>query len=197
MAGRRTRNELGEAAQVVISHLTRIPQLEDSSIAVTGGFCLGHYAPDYRGTNVSMSRALDIPIECKSARAWQNIDLLTTAEQAPKSVEERLLCIPDTPFEKSTRFFSYKNSSGNLVSINIIPYWQVSPKNPLFQTGRGSVRSRRSLMFDALVSLPPWSSSGQISWRREPSLYFPAGSAGFQDIFVWLKARGKGAPTRR
>ncbi|KAB8067348.1 hypothetical protein BDV29DRAFT_92519 [Aspergillus leporis] len=101
--------ELESAASDVIRILKTMTEFSSAKIAVIGGLGLWKYLRGYRTT--------------------EDVDFLITVQGAPKTVKDKLLAMPASPFQQQAQLFFYKSPNGKLIQIDITPDWQ-SPYIP-------------------------------------------------------------------
>ncbi|PLN83717.1 hypothetical protein BDW42DRAFT_192151 [Aspergillus taichungensis] len=100
-----TFTDLEQAASAVILILQTMPEFADAKIAIIGGLSLWKYISHFRST--------------------EDVDFLITVQGAPHAVKEKLLALPETPFEQHAQLFFYVGLAGKAVQIDITPSWQV------------------------------------------------------------------------
>jgi hypothetical protein len=58
-------------------------------------------------------------------RTTEDVDFLITVQGAPKTVKDKLLAMPSSPFQQQAQLFFYKSPNGKLIQTDITPDWQV------------------------------------------------------------------------
>ncbi|KAE8371069.1 hypothetical protein BDV26DRAFT_149522 [Aspergillus bertholletiae] len=101
--------ELEAAASSVIDILKTMSEFSNAKIAVIGGLGLWKYLRGYRTT--------------------EDVDFLITVQGAPKTVKDKLLAMPSSPFQQQAQLFFYRSSNGKHIQVDITPDWQ-SPYLP-------------------------------------------------------------------
>ncbi|KAM3490248.1 hypothetical protein MY3957_006487 [Beauveria namnaoensis] len=102
-------NELETAAQAVIAALKSMSEFSRAKILVIGGLGLWKYLRQYRTT--------------------EDVDFLITVQGAPKTVKDKLLAMPSSPFQQRAQDFVFKAPNGKQIQIDMTPDWQ-SPYVP-------------------------------------------------------------------
>ncbi|PMB65175.1 hypothetical protein BM221_008531 [Beauveria bassiana] len=98
-------NELETAAQAVIAALKTMSEFSRAKILVIGGLGLWKYLRQYRTT--------------------EDVDFLITVQGAPKTVKDKLLAMPSSPFQQRAQDFVFKAPNGKQIQIDMTPDWQV------------------------------------------------------------------------
>ena len=119
-------NHLEQSAAEVIRILKSFPEFENTKIAIIGGLAVWMYIPWLRTTTVRF--ATDDSL-LSATNAYKDVDFITTAEGAPKTVKQKLLKLPNSPFEDRAGIFVYQIPNGPAVQIDMTPEMEVCLDN--------------------------------------------------------------------
>ncbi|OJD24744.1 hypothetical protein ACJ73_03899 [Blastomyces percursus] len=111
--------ELEAAAEDVIRILRGVPEFASARVAIIGGMSLWKYLDGYRTT--------------------EDVDFLTTVQGAPSAVENKLLVLPNTPFQQLAQIFYYRLPNGKSIQIDMTPDWLVGVAVPITSVQPGSL----------------------------------------------------------
>ncbi len=119
-------NHFEQCAAEVIKILKPLSEFADTKVAIIGGLALCRYMPWLRATKVRFANNDSL---LTATNTYKDIDFITTAKNAPDSVKQKLLNLPNSPFEDCAGIFFYQSPTGPAVQIDMTPEWQVCSDN--------------------------------------------------------------------